>query len=329
MADNNQGQRRILKILAKLFAGERLTANAVATEFEISVRTAQRDLEQLATLGDAEHQLMVTKSHDHPAVYAARTAAQVSPGIILMLEKMLLETRALEPMELQKLLNAALSLAANEDVVTLQTAVAEEVRNYQPILSHQPRAKLLWQIQKAIEHKLALTVEYSDHARQYPPVVTQYTGVPLAVSFNQQYFHMTLHLVATDEIKELHLDWVTHLQVVSLEEQPAQPPAAIGKNRRRQAYGYRGKPVEIQFEYYGLTEYVTDQFAQAAVIDTLDKPNRWPFPVSLMEMKCDYSSGVRMWLITQSPILKVVSPQWIADDVKKNLQIALDRYEEN
>lgn len=110
----------------------------------------------------------------------------------------------------------------------------------------------------------------------------------------------------------------------------AQPDPKVGARRRLQAYGYRGKTIKIQFEYYGLLEYVYDRFPTAHVLRYLPgKHNPWPFRVAVVEMDVEYSTGIRMWLITQSPILKVIAPQNVVADVKAHLKLALARYEED
>lgn len=332
MADN-QAQKRLLEILAQLFSGRKLTAAAVAEQYGVSVRTAQRDLDQLQALRVNGEQAMVTRSSARPAVYQAHSVARVAPGIVLMLEKMILDSRGLEPIELQLMLQAAVSMAPTEDVDCLNAAVHEELLNYQPIVSHQPRAQMIWTFQKAIEARRSLTLEYSDHAAQYPPTVEQFAGVPLAISFSKQYFRLTVYVTqaatpeAEGQVRNLHMDWITSYKP-TMATADALPQAEIGERRRVDAYGYRGERTTISFEYYGLIEYVQDQYATARVVKMLDKPNDYQFPVALVEMDVDYSPGVRMWLITQSPILRVLSPQWVVDDVKAHLHQALARYEE-
>lgn len=324
---NIQAQQRLLNILSQLFSGATLTAPALAKQFDVTVRTAQRDLDQLQHL-KAHGQPLVKRQGSRPASYHIDKNARVAPGVVLMLEKMILQSRTLTPSELQTSFDALEQLTDSQALPSMRNAVAEEVANYEPIAAAQTRARLLWQLQKAIEQKRLLQLTYVDREAVEWQAPETLLVVPLAISFTAQYFHLSVHVEATGEIRELHLDWITDFQALN-PTADSQPDPAVGAHRRLQAYGYRGQTLKIQFEYYGLLEYVFDQYPTAHVLRYLpDKTNPWPFRVAVVEMEVEYSTGVRMWLITQSPILRVLAPQNVVDEVKAHLKLALQRYED-
>lgn len=323
---NIQAQSRLLAILNVLFSGETVTAQSLATQFGVTVRTAQRDLDQLQALS-AHGQLLLRRIPTRPVGYHIDLNAQVQPGVVLMLEKMILQSRTLTAAELQTALNALQQLTKNSALPSLQEAVAEEVANYEPIVTAQTRARLIWQLQKAIEQKRHIALTYVDREASEWQAPETLLVVPLAISFNGQYFHLSVHHEGSGEIRDLHLDWISDFQALTPTDS-TQPDPKVGARRRLQAYGYRGKTIKIQFEYYGLLEYVYDRFPTAHVLRYLpEKHNPWPFRVAVVEMDVEYSAGIRMWLITESPILKVLAPQNVVADVKAHLKLALARYE--
>lgn len=64
------------------------------------------------------------------------------------------------------------------------------------------------------------------------------------------------------------------------------------------------------------------------MIKKLDRPNRFPFSVYLIEIKVNYSDGVKLWLLGETTILKVVDPPEIAKDIKKTLYDTYRLYDE-
>ncbi|WP_407891768.1 helix-turn-helix transcriptional regulator [Lacticaseibacillus sp. N501-2] len=324
---NIQAQSRLLSILNLLFTGATVTAQSLADRFGVTVRTAQRDLDQLQALG-AHGQPLLQRLPTRPAGYRIVLNAQVQPGVVLMLEKMILQSRILTVAEMQTSFNALQRLTDNAAITSIQQAVAEEVANYEPITMVQTRARLIWQLQKAIEQKRYLALTYVDREAGEWQAPETLTVVPLAISFTGQYFLLSVNVEATSTIRDLHLDWISDFQALTPTE-IAQPDPEVGAHRRFQAAGYRGKTIKIQFEYYGLLEYVFDRYPTAHVLRYLpNKDNAWPFRVALVEMDAEYSAGVRMWLIAQSLVLRVIAPQNVVDDVKAHLHLALSRYDD-
>jgi hypothetical protein len=99
-----------------------------------------------------------------------------------------------------------------------------------------------------------------------------------------------------------------------------------GRETRYEAFGYQGKKTRIQFEYYGYMEYIQDIFPSCKVIKTIDKPNRFPFSVKVLEIEVNYSDGIKLWLLGETTILRVLSPKSIADDIRDTLREGYERY---
>lgn len=97
---------------------------------------------------------------------------------------------------------------------------------------------------------------------------------------------------------------------------------------QRNVYAYQGKETTITFKYYGFLEYLLDKFPQAEVLSTLDEPNQFDFPVTKISLKVNYSDGVKLWLLGETPIIKILGPHSIALDIAQTLQKRVESYQD-
>jgi DeoR/GlpR family transcriptional regulator of sugar metabolism len=78
---------RLIGILSVLLQEEKTTAPALAEKFEVSRRTIMRDLEEIASLGNAEALRFLQKELNTDSPYSSRN----TPVILLYLEQLIRE----------------------------------------------------------------------------------------------------------------------------------------------------------------------------------------------------------------------------------------------
>ena len=81
-----------------------------------------------------------------------------------------------------------------------------------------------------------------------------------------------------------------------------------------------GKLRTIRFEFTGISvQAVMDKLPTAKIIERTGRKY-------LIEAEV-YGDGIKMWLLSQGPWVKVVAPEDFRDEVKYRLKKALEQYE--
>ena len=83
---------------------------------------------------------------------------------------------------------------------------------------------------------------------------------------------------------------------------------------------YPGKLMKLEMKFYSKnTEAVLDRLPTAKIIEQRDD-------YALIEAEV-YGKGIIMWLLSQGPKVEVVKPDSLREEMKKQLQEMLGRYE--
>jgi len=322
-------KNQITAILMRLFSGESLTVGQIVDEYGVSTRTAQRLLltikDEIANMHlESRYQLR----RDANRYYLEQQQA-LNEGQVLVLAKLLTASRSLNKAELLTLLQRLVADLPDHSSEALEQAIANEKLHYRPIAENQDRVDKIWQIQTAIhEHNRVQFRYHNDEISEHAPIV-QVTGHPTAIRQSDFYFFMTLHNEVSGAYETYRIDWMADFHVLNQKFNPdVLRHYAVGEKQVEQAYAYDGQDITIDFEYYGYPGYVLDRFPKSRVVRTLAKTRKFDFPVTQMQIDVEYSLGIKMWLMTQSNILRVIKPAFVAEDVQAWLQEGLDFYQE-
>lgn len=320
-------QEQVVSLLFKLFAGQKLNVNEIADEYGVTVRTAQRFLTTIKNAIDDSHLADTFELTRHNRQYALKRANNLSEAQLLVLAKILLASRSLNRSEMNQLVRTLISELPETSSSVLSAAIGNEQLNYREIGEKQDRLAMIWQLQETIQAHRKISFLYMDKEISEQKPVTRVMGQPVAIRHSQYYFFVTVANDATGQFETYRIDWMAQLKILGTRSEfGVFREYQVGEKQIEQAYAYDGHDIQIQFEYYGLPDYVLDRFPKSRVIKTLDKPRRFDFPVTLMEITVEYSLGIKMWLMTQSNILRVLKPQVVVDDVKDWLAAASSLY---
>lgn len=294
---------RILDIYSKLLHGDILNKKEMANLYNVNEKTIQRDIddirnyfyESIETMGRKE---VAYKRDKRGYCIENRDIDVITREDILVIMKILLESRAFCKSELNHLVMAILGLVNNEQRKSIKDIIGNELLNYVPLNHNQLLLSKIWELSEFIRYCEKIEITYiktnnSQVKRQVKPV---------AIIFSEYYFYLIAYfndfklptIFRVDRIKDYHK--VNEKFYISNSNR-----FEDGEFRKRIQFMYSGKLQKIKFEFWGNSlEAVLDRIPTAKVVDKYD--DRY-----LVEAEV-YGDGIIKWILSQGANIKVVAP---------------------
>ena len=299
---------RALEIYDRLRKGEKLLKEKLANEYGVSLKTIQRDIDELRNYlyekkGEiGEFKIKVENKH---YVYKAveESDTTLTQQEILAVSKILLESRALtknEMIPLIKKFQKQLSYESKREVADL---ITDELHHYIELQHGKDLLETLWTLSIAIREKKLILFDYTRMDKKK----TKKEVKPAEILFSEYYFYLISYGV---NIKEdipviFRVDRINNLKIKGdnfrleykdrLEE---------GEFRKRIQFMYSGKLKKFTFEFSGPSlEAVLDRLPTAKVIGTKDR-------IYTITAEC-YGDGIKMWLNSQGENVKIIEEREI------------------
>ena len=156
---NDQG--RILNIFLRLFFGEKLQKKSLADEFEVNERTIQRDLSFLRYFVSVHSGILGNLVYNRDIKkYSIDRPSTIEKQEVLFLSKILLENRALNKNEFNRVINSLLNTLSIDDKKLVESVIASEKLNYEPISDKQDRIVKTWELSEKIIYGQVIELEY-------------------------------------------------------------------------------------------------------------------------------------------------------------------------
>jgi len=320
-----------MEVFLKLLACGDASTKDIAQDLDISLRNTQRAIKEIKLLFDKNptlNQFFQLKKNGHNYTICQRYLLHTNQ--VLVITKILIASRSLNKTELPQLVNKMFDmLALDQRSLVSESVMSEQITdNY--IDDDSQRIEKIGQLEEYIFHRNTIQFQYTDHEAAEKTVTKTVEMLPVHTFFDNYYFFIVGILKDTGENKTFRIDWMDNIQEIKI-KLPVNHSQHHdhGRETRYEAFGYMGKRTRIRFEYYGYIGYIKDQFPTCKVIKKIDKPNKFPFSVNILEIEVNYSDGVKLWLLGETTILRVLSPQPIADDIKATLLEGYQRYLED
>jgi len=316
-----------------LLENEPLTNREIADRLDTDIRNVQRAVSKLQATADSS--ILMRKYFDFKEDGKAHTISQryaLKTEQISLLTKLLLSSRSLNGKEMAQLINSMLKMINLKDRKAVTFSVDGEIHTQATISDTSLREKKLWEIDQYVLKQKVLRFDYTNKEIHENPVTETIERVPVHTFFDNFYFFMVgWNRESQDKnpYEIYRIDWMDNLVdskiTLNIDHKVR---LNHGQQALQRAYGYKGEEIRIKFDYYGYIGYVKDKFPSCEVIKRdLPIKNQFDFPVNRLEIKVNYSGGVKLWLLGQAPILRVVSPKSIADDIRDTLKRSYELYE--
>ncbi|WP_261806454.1 helix-turn-helix transcriptional regulator [Lapidilactobacillus luobeiensis] len=313
----NSGYRQAY-ILIHLLQGEHLTKATLATYFKVATRSIQRDVSQLNDLLANEHQgQTITYDANNHGYALATEHSQLNQRQVLLLIKILLASRALDQPELTQIVKGLKTVIGPDDARRIDPIIRNEIFNYQPLKHHKELVNIIWDFSNFILQQRTIKISYETRHQEK----SEYTINPEAIFFSEFYFYVISFDFKSQRERFFRSDRISAYEVVpSNDKIPYANRFLEGELRKHIQFMYTGPMEEIVFEFWGIEEAALDRLPTAEVIAR--HPERHSVTIRAQVL----GNGVRMWLLSQGNMLKVLAPESLVAEMKHISQEMVDLY---
>lgn len=291
---------RLLEIFLRLFNGEQLSLQQLMTDYNISQRSAQRDIKSLKKLCTEfiPNYTLQNKSHstDYQLICKSSTSSYLEVFLIL---KILLASRAFNKDELLKLINYLNNNLSQEDKKLLNILTQSELFHYRQVSHEKPLFKTICLFLTFIHNKKCFTANYC-HAGS--STYKNMVGLPLSIMFSENYFYLRTFVAAKNEVINYRIDRFTDIK--EIDDSMSLPKYSVledGHQRIKGPLMYTGRETLIQFSYSGPKDLILDKFPDAKI--TQDADSIW-----MTVATYTFDTGIIYWILSQGSKIKVLSP---------------------
>jgi len=300
---------RILSIYARFLSGQILSKVALATEYGVTERSIQRDMDSLRCFL-SEQQLQQDVIYDR-AVKGYRLVNSIPKGLsnseILAVCKILLESRSMRQDEMLPILDKLIDCAVPEESKkAVKDLIANEKFHYiEPHHKH-PVLNGLWELGQAVQQHRVVEIEYE---RLKDPKVVRRRVQPVGLMFSEYYFYLTAFLENKEGFENpddlfptiYRIDRIRSFSVLDEHFRvPYSERFEEGEFRKRVQFMYGGKLERIKFRYTGPSlEAVLDRLPTAQVLSQDEEG--WTVSAEV------FGKGIDMWLRSQGNYVSVMT----------------------
>lgn len=338
-ADSSSKYFRILEMYLRLLDGERLVKKEEVERYGVDGRSIQRDIDALRLFLRGQPINGATQD----VVYDWKAKGYVLKGHkkdlareeALALCKILLESRAFTKDRIGHMVNEIIESAVpRRDIASVQQLVNNEKQYYEELHHHDSSLpSKIWTIGEAVSGHRILHIRYE----RGDGAVVERTVKPLSIMFSEYYFYLIAEMVhpeaagvPADVIQFPTVYRVDRIQAFEEGETfrvPYRSRFQSGEVRKRILYMFGGRPEHVEFTYEtaGLLEHVLDRLPTARVIKKEKRPNgktRYTIAAEVYGLR-----GIRMWMRSQGPQLRVTAPASLVEDIRRELRETLALYE--
>lgn len=321
MTDLRIAKDRLLYMYSRLVDGKMLYKKEEAQRFGCSLRSIQRDIEDLRSF---LHEQNEATGIVQDLVYNQKLGAYqlVPPSRNLLSNeevfatlKILLESRAFTKKELYPIIDKLIDCCIPK---TEQQRVSELIDNEKLLYvepQHQDKfLKKMWELSGAVREQQEVTIAY----RRTDGVQVQRTVQPVGIMFSEFYFYLIAFIAPKDKKKvkfEIENDpfptiyRIDRIKGFTITDKHFAVPYAKrfeeGEFRKRIQFMYGGHLQRLRFYFKGSCyEYILDRLPTAKVVQEDEKG-------TLIEAEV-FGKGIDIWLKSQGELIEVVSRQELA-----------------
>ncbi|MGZ0084913.1 helix-turn-helix transcriptional regulator [Caldibacillus thermoamylovorans] len=323
MDEQQSKTTRVLSMYDRLRKGETIKKKVEAERFGVNEKTIQRDIEDLRTyLADTFYDSTITIEYDRQKqgyVLTKNKDQGLTNEEILVIAKILLESRSLKKHEMEEILDKLIFQLSPQTQNITKSIIANERHYYASLQHNRPLIQTIWHLSEAVHKKKLTTIHYQKEGTDAPVVRTVR---PVGIMFAEYYFYLTAFPVEYNfdfptiyridrivhyEVTENHfkVDYVNRFQE--------------GEFRKRVQFMHAGELMRIAFRFWGPSlQAVLDRLPTAKVIGTDGQ-------ASIIEAEV-YGRGIKMWLLSQAQYLEVLQPAEFREEMKRTIESMLNNY---
>lgn len=331
-------QKRILHIFLQLLSGKKLIKKDLMEKYGKQSSTIQRDMSAIqetinltledffeqgaANTDDFEEYIeQYSLNREEKGAYQLndfRILQSFSDVEILTIIDILLASRSLSNEEMQPILEKLISFSQNRE--SLKKMIRNEMTFYHGV-PDEPIMKKIETIYQAINEHLSIEFQYS----RYDQKVTL-SRDPQAIYFSDLYFYVITSShsgedgVNIETTNKFRINKIENLKLIPREKsQPYRERFEASTLRKQTYFPFLGNPITMIIDFSYEPTYVLDRFPDSKILYEKDGVYR-------MELKVNDGYGVKMWLLSQATMVKIISPKYMRDYVNQAMIDDLAQY---
>lgn len=302
MGKDNKGQR-MLAMYDRLLRGELLNKKHLSEEYGVTEKSIQRDMDDLRnylsemqTKGGHAEILYDRKKNGYELVRSSYD--YLDKKEILVLSKILLESRAFEKGELNELLDRLFGACLPEDRVIVEDMVRNEAFYYAPLKHGKKLLDPIWMLSGYIKNKEIIRFSYM----RQDGTEREHQSKPVALLFSEFYFYLIAYEAENDPGYPLVFRVDRMGEAKGTGEHftvPYKERFQDGEFRKRVQFMYPGALRRVKFTYSGpAVEAVLDRLPTAKIVS--EKNGVYTLTAEA------YGHGIDMWLDSQGEWVKML-----------------------
>lgn len=312
---------RVLSISERLNHGEVLNKQALSNEFKVSPKTIQRDLDTLKIYYfERDRSMLEFDVRKGGYLLEQQSAFHLTNREIVALNKILLESRALNKEEFSQLFEKLVLQAAPEDRVSIRELLSNGHYHYVAVHHGVPLLSRIWDVTQYIQQHRIISFQY----QRQNLTVKQYVLKPVGLVFSEFYFYLIGYIKDLDKPYPaiFRLDKVDVIKPTKEHFNiPYSSRFEEGAFKNRIQFMYAGEVMKIAFRFWGSSlEAVLDRLPTARIKEQNGKE-------AVVEADI-YGKGIKMWLLSQMEYLEVLSPASFRAEMKQTIRNMLAVYDE-
>ncbi len=293
---------RLLNIYERLNKGEAVIKEKLAAEYAVSPKTIQRDLDDLrayiAETHFSEGKIAIKYNKSSNSYSLVRPEREwMTNEEALSLCKILLESRAFQLDELNRLIEKLIMQISPADRPVAENIIRSELFNYVPLRHGKKLMSPIWEISEYITEQKIITFSYM---RQDGKSSVK-TVKPVSVMFSEFYFYLIAFSAEEKDGNPIvfRIDRISEMKPTGERfTVPYRERFSDGEFRKRIQFMYSGELKKVTFEYSGVLEAILDRLPTARIITE----NNGVYTIKAEA----YGNGIYMWLRSQGELVKII-----------------------
>ena len=304
---------RILMIYSKLIKGELIEKNKIAEICNVSEKSIQRDIEDLRAYFYDYRNIEMGKeilfNRNKKGYYLENEDSNLRKQEILVLIKILLESRALCQDELNHLTKALLNQVGGIQRKEVESIINNEMEKYSPLKHGDPLLSKIWDLSELIRKKELTEILY----RRADDLQVKRIIKPVAIMFSEYYFYLLAYFDDYDSPSIFRVDRISCYKSLNKKFRiPYSERFEDGEFRNRVQFMYPGKLIKTKFEFSGGTlEAIMDRLPTAKIVK--EEACKTTIEAEV------YGKGIIMWFLSQGSKIKVLSPESLVVEIKEEI----------
>lgn len=299
MADNDDKAFRLLRLHSMLMRGGEIRKDDIAAEYGVSDKTAQRDIDDLRTYLSEDSGASVEYDRSARAYRLVRASREwMTNEDILIISKILLESRAFPKAELDALIAKLTAQAAPGERRFIRDMVKNEQFHYVEPRHGRKLTATVWELSRLIRDRAVIEFVYTRQDGERGPRAVK----PVSIMFSEFYFYLIAFIVGrADEYPAVfRVDRIEKIKDTGEKFSiPYDERFSDGEFRKRIQFMYAGPLRRVTFDFKGDSiEAVLDRLPTAEIVAERD---------GVYTVRAEaFGKGIEMWLGSQGEFVRNV-----------------------